>query len=152
MARLGVDRVGALPRDVGGAWRGKEVRLRAEIGSHERHVASLRREIGSHERRVASMRREIGTGAPADCERLQRTSLRHVLSLRPTRLGPFTAASVSSAGAYQPSTHDVPHPQLVVAFSPNVGFVDVARVELLGQDDPANRSIGLATPGGVPDI
>ena len=45
------------------AWevRGTEARLRAEIGSHERRVASIRREIGSHERHVASLRRQIGS-------------------------------------------------------------------------------------------
>ncbi len=43
------------------AWdvRAKEGRLRREIGSHERHVASLEREIASHERHVAGLHRQI---------------------------------------------------------------------------------------------
>ena len=37
----------------------EEGSLRAEIGSHQRHVGRLRREIGAHQRHVASLRREI---------------------------------------------------------------------------------------------
>ena len=45
------------------AWevRVKEGRLRRQMGSHERYVASLHRQIGGHERHVASLRRQVGS-------------------------------------------------------------------------------------------